>query len=206
MAEGRLPVTRYGLLRHAKSEWNRLKRIQGQKDSPLSEEGKREAQEWGKFLDSFRWDRIMTSDTGRALETANIINSYLNVPLHTDTGLREQDWGTWSGKTLADIKRQEPDFLEKQINLGWRFCPPGGEDRLALLKRSRDSLISAANRWPRENILVITHEGVVKCLVYHLLGRRFLPSEPRILKTSRLHWVVCHDGVIELQEINVARR
>ncbi|MBW2065934.1 MAG: histidine phosphatase family protein [Deltaproteobacteria bacterium] len=206
MVEGRFPATRYALLRHAKSEWNQSKRIQGQKDSPLTEEGKREAERWGEFLVSFCWDRIMTSDAGRALETANIVNGFLNVPVHTDIRLKEQDWGRWTGKTLVEIKREEPDFLEKEIDSGWKFCPPGGEDRLSLLKRSRESLLSAAGRWPGENILVITHEGVIKCLIYHLLGREFLPSEPRIFKTSRLHWVVCHDGVIELQEINVARK
>ncbi|MBW2030384.1 MAG: histidine phosphatase family protein [Deltaproteobacteria bacterium] len=203
MDEGRFPVTTYGLLRHSKSRWNQEKRIQGQMDSPLTRTGREEAERWGKFLVRFKWDRIMSSDTGRTLETVDIINNFLKIPVHADRRLREQDWGRWTGRTIAEIRTQEPDLLEEQVDSGWGFCPPGGEDRLAVLKRSLESIRAASDKWAGEKILVITHEGVIKCLLYRCLGRRFLPTEPSILRSGRLHWIIYGNGGMSAGEINV---
>jgi probable phosphoglycerate mutase len=77
--------------------------------------------------------------------------------------------------------------LAKQISAGWDFRPPGGEDRKSVLARSQRALQEAFDRWPGEIVLVVTHEGVIKSLVYHLCGRNFLPNEPPLLKSYRLH-------------------
>ena len=44
------PVTHFGLLRHAMTEWNRERRIQGQTDTALSPLGERQAAQWGQAL------------------------------------------------------------------------------------------------------------------------------------------------------------
>ena len=85
---------------------------------------------------------------------------------------------------------------------GWQFRPPGGEDRDSVWERGQHVLKAAAGRWPGTTILVITHEGLIKCLVYRLMQRRFLPTEPRILKSAHLHWLVCERGRIEIEKIN----
>jgi len=74
----------FGLVRHAETVWNREKRIQGQKDSPLTVEGQKFAGLWGRQLAAEPWSRILSSDTGRALETAEWINRSLRLPLATD--------------------------------------------------------------------------------------------------------------------------
>lgn len=195
-------ITRFGLIRHAQTVWNREKKIQGHSDSPLTPEGEFQASRWGKILNQFPWNRLLASDTGRALATAEIINAYLKIPLTTDSRLREQDWGHWMGKTIPQIESEAPQVLDEQINAGWRFCPPGGEDRKSVLARSQGALQEAFDRWPGENILVVTHEGVIKSLVYHLCGRKFLPSEPPLLKSYRLHWLVYDRDGLRLEAVN----
>ncbi len=179
--------THFGLIRHAQTVWNLEKKIQGCSDSPLTPEGELQASHWGKILAQFSWNRILVSDTGRALATAEIIKAYLKIPLTADPRLREQDWGVWVGKTVAQVKAEQALELAEQISAGWDFCPPGGEDRKSVLARSQGALQEAFTRWPGENILVVTHEGVIKSLIYHLCGRNFLPSEPPLLKSYRLH-------------------
>ncbi len=186
-------ISRFGLIRHAQTVWNREKKIQGNNDSPLTAEGKHQASRWGQILDQFSWNRLLASDTGRALATAEIINTYLNLPMAIDSRLREQDWGQWVEKTIRQIKAEAPQVLDEQLHAGWDFCPPGGEDRKSVLTRSQRALQEAFDRWPGENILVVTHEGVIKCLVYHLISRKFLPSEPPFLKSYQLHWLLVHD-------------
>jgi probable phosphoglycerate mutase len=189
-------------MRHAETVWNRQKRIQGQSDSPLTAAGKRQAIRWGQQLKDFAWDRLLASDTGRAVQTAENINAALKIPLTTDARLREQDWGQWIGKTVAQIKRVHPGLLVELERAGWNFCPPGGETRIALLERSRAALTDAAAQWPSTRILVVTHEGVMKSLIYYLCDRQFLPCEPAIIESGRLHWLMQTQAGLRLEKIN----
>ena len=198
-------ISRFGLIRHAQTVWNREKKIQGQSDSPLTADGARQASSWGRRLLQFPWDRILASDTGRALTTAERINAFLKIPLETDPRLREQDWGQWVSKTIPQIQTEAAQVLEEQINAGWNFCPPGGESRESVLKRSQEALIEAADRFPGDNLLVVTHEGVVKGLIYHLCGRKFLPTEPRLLQSYRLHWLVFDRGGLQIEKVNALK-
>ena len=195
-------VTRFGLIRHVQTVWNQKKKIQGHSDSPLTAEGQRQAAGWGQGLKRFSWSRILTSDTGRALATAERINAFLNVPLTTDARLREQDWGQWEGKTIRQLKAEQPQVLRVQENAGWNFCPPAGEPRHSVLKRSRQALQAAAVRYPGDLVLVVTHEGVVKSLIYHLCDRKFIAGELAILKPYQLHWLVYHSSGLKIEKIN----
>lgn len=194
-------ITRFGLIRHAQTVWNREKKIQGHCDSPLTAGGKKQASAWGQILSRFSWDRILASDAGRALATAEIINSYLQIPLAADSHLREQDWGRWVGMTVKQIKSDASQELDEQTGAGWDFCPPGGESRLSVLKRSQKSLLDAAEQSPGETILVVAHEGTIKALIYNLCGRKYLPGEPPILKPYHLHWLNCRNG-LQIEKIN----
>jgi len=119
-----------------------------------------------------------------------------------DSRIREQDWGQWVEKTIRQIKAEVPQVLDEQLHAGWDFCPPGGEDRKSVLTRSQRALQEAFDRWPGENILVVTHEGVIKCLVYHLISRKFLPSEPPFLKSYQLHRLVYDREGLRLEAAN----
>ncbi len=99
-------IARFGLIRHAQTVWNREKKIQGHSDSPLTPEGEFQASRWGKILNQFPWNRLLASDTGRALATAEIINTYLKIPLTIDPRLKEQDWGQWEAKTVRQIEAE----------------------------------------------------------------------------------------------------
>jgi len=195
-------ITRFGLIRHAQTIWNREKRIQGRQDSPLTKTGEKQAAVWATVLQTIKWDGCLSSDIGRARNTANIVNTQLKLPLTCDAGLREQDWGAWVGKTLRELETNFLNVLTSQVESGWRFCPPGGEDRISVLSRGQAALKAATVKWPSATILVVTHEGLIKCLVYHCLGRRFLPSEPRILKSAHLHWLICDGSELQVEEIN----
>ena len=175
-------VTVFGLIRHGRTRWNAEHRIQGWRDSPLSREGEAMARHWGKRLASLGWDRILASDLGRARQTAELVNRALGLDLATDPRLREQDWGQWSGLRLPELRRDLPRELERQESRGWEFRPPGGESRRELLARVRTALEDAHRCHPGQRILVVCHEGVIKTVLYHLLGRAFLPTEKKILR------------------------
>lgn len=196
-------MTAFALIRHAQTTWNLEKRIQGRQDSPLSPRGVAQVQKWAETLRAGRWSAMVAADIGRARHTAQGINAVLQIPLSFEADLREQDWGRWTGKTLRQIEKETPGALAVQQKAGWRFCPPGGESRDAVLRRSLGVLTRYADRCPAARLLVVTHEGVIKALVYHLLGRRFLPDETPVLKPYHLHWL-CHDvqNGLSIERIN----
>ncbi len=195
-------VTRFGLLRHARTLWNLEKRIQGRHDSPLSSKGEVAAREWGITLRAYPWDRILSSDAGRAVQSAELINAALQLPISFDPRLREQDWGGWTGKTIAQLGKEDPDELARQEAAGWDFRPPDGENRLQVWARGSRALTAAAERWPGQALLVVTHEGMIRCLVYRLYEREFLPTEPVLLRKDHLHWLAHANGVFRMEQVN----
>ena len=195
-------TTRFGLMRHAETLWNQESRIQGHQDSPLTDKGKKDAEGWGRQLRRISWDRIVGSDLGRALETAAIINYHLQIPFETDFRLREQDWGEWTAERMAKIESEALPQLDEAKRTGWQFCPPGGENRISVWQRSHRALMEAAKRWPGETILILTHEGVIRSLIYRLCNRKYLPQEPALIKSRHLHWLIFDSDRLQVKRIN----
>ena len=193
---------RFGLIRHAETLWNRESRIQGHQDSPLTDKGKKEADEWGLELSRISWDRIVGSDLGRAVDTAGIINHHLQLPFETDARLREQDWGHWTAMPMAKVQYEEQYKLDEAERTGWHFCPPDGEDRLSVWQRSRQALMNATEKWPGETILVVTHEGVIRSLIYRLCQYSFLPGEPALMESRHLHWLSVNEDGLQIHQLN----
>lgn len=192
------------LLRHGKTVWNEEKRIQGHTNSPLSVKGAQLVHKWGKFLNTLSIDRIISSDLGRVKETTAIIQQHIDdIPVEFDSSLREQYWGEWEGKTFAELKEFEGKELAKQIAVGWNFRPPGGESRLEVLQRILPVIESLTSRFPGEQILLVSHEGIVKSILYHLAGRAFLPDEKKLLQKRQLHMIYQEDQSLLLGPLNI---
>ncbi len=191
-----------GLLRHSKTLWNEKKIIQGQQNSPLSEKGIKMAEEWGQHLHKWKWDILLTSDLGRATATADLVNTSLNIPIVVNRELREQNWGQWTGLTLEQIKELDKKTLKKEIAKGWLFQPPEGESREKVRQRARAALKDFCCENQGKKVLVICHEGVIKCILYHLLKRAFLPEEPPVLLPYHLHMITVQDQEIALHKPN----
>jgi probable phosphoglycerate mutase len=196
------PATRFGLIRHAETIWNRERRVQGQLDSPLTPAGQQQADQWGRTLKPLPWNGILASDTGRAQATATIINVHLNLAIETDPRLRELDWGRWTTRTIAQIRAEEPQEMQLQEAAGWEFQPPAGESRRRQLQRSQEALLDAARRRPGGCILVVTHEGVIKSLAHHLCGREYIAGDAVSLQPYHLHWLTAAAGRLALDGLN----
>ena len=76
-------MSTYYLVRHGL-------RVSRDEDTDLSDEGIRQAQLTGEYLQSKNIQHIFVSPVKRTLHTAEIINSYLQVPQSTDARLKER--------------------------------------------------------------------------------------------------------------------
>lgn len=177
------------LLRHAQTEWNRDRRIQGRLDSPLTEHGQQQAQLWGKRLLDYGIEAILASPQQRVVETVQFINQTLQIPLLYKEGFREQDWGLWEGLQVSEINQEFPGELKKRTAKGWDFAAPEGETRFSVWQRAHQELEQSLINTEQENILVVCHQGVIKALLYKILGRQFLPTEKKVLQKDNLHLI-----------------
>ncbi len=177
----------FGMLRHGQTAWNVEKRIQGQTEHALTEEGQAQARRWGQALVGQGWKRLLVSDLGRAVQTAELLNESLGLPMTTDARLREQDWGDWVGSTIAELRQQFPDAVEAQEAQGWAFRPLGGESRTEALHRGLAACGDHAKAHGGVPTLVVTHRGLLKCFAYHCKGWTYLPHEPDPIKSACLH-------------------
>lgn len=192
------------LLRHGKTLWNEEKRIQGRHNSVLSPDGIAQVHKWGKFLGQYSIDRIISSDLDRVKETVAIVQEYLHdVPAEYTSVLREQSWGDWEGMTFPELHKHHEEDLNRQIQSGWEFCPPGGESRREVLERTLPFLQSIMARFPGERILVVSHEGIIKSILYHLAGRAFMPEEKKLIQKRQLHLLYDKQGELALGPLNI---
>lgn len=197
-----MAITRFGLLRHGLTVWNEEKRIQGSKDSPLTDTGKTNLLTMARSLRTDNWSRILASDLGRSRQSVEIINSVLHIPVHYDARLREIDWGDWEGLRLSEVRQYQGEELERQVLSGWDFQAPGGERRRDALLRAKAALTEVPRRNPEEEILVICHLGIIKCLIFDAMKLEFLPGEVPRIEKDRLHILSLSAGELQVQEIN----
>ncbi len=194
-------MVKFGLIRHARTRWNLEKKIQGGKNIPLSPEGIKEANLWGEILSKKKYDLLLTSPTIRAEQTSQIISHKINVNIEFDRDLREQNFGAWEGKRIIDIRKRYPGEIEFQESRGWKFCPPGGESRIRVLKRVSRAMEKAAKNFNEKHVLIVAHNGVIKALIYKIIGRAFTPDEKPLLKDYHLH-ELSWDGKLRIDKLN----
>lgn len=199
-------TTTFGLLRHGETEWNSKKKIQGSGDSPLTDKGRKNTAEWANTLSQWSWNRIIASDLGRVKQTVAILNNALQLPVSYHPELQEQNWGQWEAMTIAHIKKQYSEELERRVALGWKFAAPGGETRQKVLDRTLLFLQNIQQRHTGEKILIVCHQGVIKALLYHITGRKFLPGEDPLLQHNCLHFLSYLKDNWTVGDLNISRQ
>ena len=85
------------IMRHGKTEWNALHKIQGRTDIPLNEEGRLMAEKaWEEYKD-LHIDVCYCSPLIRAVETAQIVLKNRKIPIIKDERLMEMSFGDYEG-------------------------------------------------------------------------------------------------------------
>jgi len=159
--------TRIILIRHGETPWNAVRRLQGHIDIPLSEVGARQAVLLGRALASEKLDAIVSSDLGRALQTAQAVAAHHKLELLTDPALRERAYGVFEGLLYTEIAERYPiEFAEWQARDVDSIMPHG--DRLAeSFHQFYDRCTGAITRWasesPGKTIALVAHGGVLEC-------------------------------------------
>jgi broad specificity phosphatase PhoE len=161
------------LLRHGETQWNVERRFQGQKDSPLTERGRRQAQAMARLLKDLvtrdphpAW-RLVSSPLGRARDTAQAVAGALGLRVEFDDRLAEINCGEWEGLTWTEVSAGR-----EASSRHWIFDAPGGETHDDVQARIEDFLASLPPE-PGRRVIVVSHgaSGRVMRGAYMGLGR-----------------------------------
>lgn len=175
---GEVASTRVILVRHGETCWNTEGRYQGQLDSPLTEEGHRQAEAIAARLAQDRIDGLYASDLGRARRTAEPIAAATGVPLYLDARLRERHFGLFHGQTPAVLRRQHPaDYTQfSQPDADYRV--PLGESLRQVHDRAVACLQDLHARHAGQRVALVTHGGVLAALLKYVLGLPLAAARP----------------------------
>ncbi len=85
------------IMRHGKTDWNVLHKIQGRTDIPLNAEGRAMAEAAQKEYQNVHFDICYCSPLARAKETAKIVLLGREIPIVYDARLMEMSFGSCEG-------------------------------------------------------------------------------------------------------------
>jgi broad specificity phosphatase PhoE len=136
----------------------------GQFDTPLSEEGARQAQQAAAELAAEGIERVVSSALARARETAGWIAERLGLETEIDERLNEISYGRWDGLRWEQIEQDDPATAGQKLKDWWSATPSGGEPATAFVRRVEQAWISLLDN-PASITVVVAHEAVNAVLV-----------------------------------------
>lgn len=156
--------------------------MQGQIDVPLNDNGERQAAEAGLYFtkNNIYFNIAYSSDLRRAKDTALIIAPH--VPCVELIGLRERSLGLIEGKYIYEAQSliQEDPNINSVLDFG--------ESHEALLERVYNNwryIVDKAIEEQQENVLVVTHGGVIRTLMKYVVSIKELKCDRDHIKLGK---------------------
>jgi probable phosphoglycerate mutase len=158
------------IVRHGETEWNIRGVRQGHLDSRLTEKGIIQAKALAQRLTRETFTALYCSDLGRAVQTADEIAQVTGHEIVTDPRLRERSLGIFQGLSGEEIKAKHPEEYKLHRTLGPNYVIPGGESVRQQVDRNVTCLNELACKHRGEQIVIVTHGGVVSGFFRHTLS------------------------------------
>jgi broad specificity phosphatase PhoE len=152
------------ITRHGQTKWNLEGRMQGWKNSDLSEKGAENARKLGESLKDIDFDCIYCSPLGRAVDTAKHIRGSKDTNIIIEENLKEMGFGAWEGMETTKIEELYPEERFNFWNKPHLFQPVGGESFEQVFDRVRKALDNIISSKPGENVLIVAHAVVLKTI------------------------------------------
>lgn len=164
-----MPRTQVIIVRHGETEWNLRGIRQGHFDSRLTAKGMAQAKALGARLGRERFTALYSSDLGRAVDTAREIAKVTGHEIIADARLRERHLGIFQGLDGEEINTKFPEERRLMRSAGPGYVIPGGESMVEQVERNIACLNELAAKHDGEQIVVVTHGGVVSGFFRHTL-------------------------------------
>lgn len=162
--------TRFYLIRHGETLWNRQGRYQGSTDIELSEEGLAQAELVAKRFRYLPLDKIYASPLKRALVTAQTIGRETGITPIVDEHFKEINFGAWEGMSIPELKeaygQAYMDFYENPF-----AHPFPGEGSFAnVTKRAVEGFAAVLEENRGKHVAIVSHGGLLRVMLVAIMG------------------------------------
>lgn len=151
---------RVTLVRHAEVDEAYRNKYNGHLDIGLSKEGYIQAEKLAEHFSSSKFDKVFCSDLIRAKETLKSFSQNRDA-IYTEK-LREKSWGRHEGLEFNEIV--ERDGIEYKEFMQW-IEALDGEGHESYVERVMEFFLEYLPSLECEDVLVVTHSGVIKVLI-----------------------------------------
>ena len=155
-------VTKLYLVRHAEAEGNLYRRIHGQYDSLVTDNGYRQIAALAHRFEDIPVDAVYSSDLFRTRTTARAIYEPKGLPLTTRKALREVSMGVWEDRTWPQVARTDAEQLRLFNATDARWQVEGGETFQALRERVPAALRQIVRNHPGQTVAVVCHGTAIR--------------------------------------------
>ena len=182
-------VLKLYIVRHGETEWNVIKRFQGQLNTPLTEKGMEKLRKTGKKLENVLFDEVYTSELGRTVASAEIIlnenRGYKNKKreLQKLAELNEVYFGVWQGLTYEEVFLKYPEegnnyFYNVKNYKAENVEAEKLEDALERFLKGINKILDSHESG---NILVVTHGTVFEMFMNYVANDSIFDIDERTL-------------------------
>ncbi len=195
--------TRLRFVRHAQTEANRESRWWGRGETPLTEEGRRQAAALALVMGPL--DAIVSSPSSRALDTATAVAVRQGLEVTIVDDLAEFDFGEWEGLTVNEIRSTDPNGFRRVFREG--IDEPRGRTGETFVGTGRRIAHAAADlaAGGTGTIGVFTHGGATRAHVAGMLDIPFAAREVLPVQRNTAHSeIISGEGGFRLSSYNVA--
>lgn len=194
-------LCRIFLVRHGRTILNAQGRFRGREDPPLDEVGRQEAHRVAERLTGSPLDAVYSSPLLRARETAAAIASAHGLPVQRVPGLRDLDYGAWSGRTADEAARSDRPTYRLFRADPMSATPPGGESVNALSERVLTTLQRIALDHERDTVAVVSHELPIRLILARATGARSGELWGFSVPTGSVHLVLVGRSIIRRAQV-----
>lgn len=163
-------MTTIYLIRHAEAEGNLYRRIHGWYDALITDNGFRQIAALQERFRDIPVDAVYSSDLYRTQTTARAIYLPQNLPLHTDSRLREVHMGDWEDKPWGEVYRTQPEAigLFNRSDPTWRA--PHGDSLGDLGIRVEQAITDIAAAHPQQTVAIFCHGTAIRQFLANVEG------------------------------------
>ena len=187
------------VVRHGETEANLHEIVAGHFDSPLTEQGQKQAKSRAEGLKDTHFDAMFSSDLIRAKRTAEIIALDKKLAVNTTSLIRERFFGDWEGRPTKEVLEEDRKMIAWRNSLTneqkWRSkINYGYESDEDISWRLTTFLREVAAAYIGKTICVVVHGSIMRALLMDLGFAKYDELPPgTIINTG--YFVLQSDGV-----------
>ncbi len=190
------------LVRHGQTQANLDGVYSGISETKLTPLGVEQALSVGRLLQRAPFEKVFCSELGRAQHTTALLLQQRNIPVTVEPGLNEMNFGDWELRHHRDLQRNDAQNYAAWCSDWQNVIPTNGEGFQHFSRRVTAFAEALKSRPAEENILIVSHQGVLSLLIATLLNMPPASLWHFTIEQGTWSAMAIHEGFATLKTLN----